>query len=477
MEAGRLAKGAALGCASLLAALLAACSRPEEPGDAGWSPEAAAAYLDQREGWWRGWREAARDHETFCVSCHTALPYALSRPALRRALAESSRAVEERALLDNVRKRVRLGSEIGPYYREGSNKVEESRGTEAVLNALVLATYDAELGRLSLDARMAFANLWELQRTEGDDAGGWSWLNFGLRPWEASDSPYFGAALAAAAVGTAPESYRSEPEIRENLARLRGYLERHYTEQSLHHRTVLLWASTKLTGLLSPERREALVGEILAAQRRDGGWSVSSLNRSWAGSSLRSYVRSWVRSDGTLVDAESDGYATGLVTFTLLRAGVPRENVALHRGLSWLARHQSREHGDWRASSLNRRRSPSSNVGRFMSDAATAYAALALTEAHPMDAARGGLAPTLRPEHDVGRFARHADHPLDLRFGDDERRREEDGVARRGIGAGGRARPRHHAALQHLGLEARGHPAVGGEVPLGRLVLDELDGG
>src|SRR5262249_41684353 len=53
-----------------------------------WDPNAAAAYLDRRQSWWIEWPRAQRDHETFCVSCHTAVPYALSRSALRTALAE-----------------------------------------------------------------------------------------------------------------------------------------------------------------------------------------------------------------------------------------------------------------------------------------------------------------------------------------------------------------------------------------------------
>src|SRR5713101_6311610 len=67
---------------------------------------AAAAYLDNRLDWWVHWPNAARDHDTSCVSCHTALPYALARPALHRALEEHEAAIPERTLLANVGKRV-----------------------------------------------------------------------------------------------------------------------------------------------------------------------------------------------------------------------------------------------------------------------------------------------------------------------------------------------------------------------------------
>ena len=105
----------------LVLGLLMACSRPGASSAAAapgrtlrgqgrleLSPKAAAAYLDRRADWWMGWQGAARDHGTFCVSCHTALPYALSRPALRERLADEAPSDEERRLLDNVTKRVRL---------------------------------------------------------------------------------------------------------------------------------------------------------------------------------------------------------------------------------------------------------------------------------------------------------------------------------------------------------------------------------
>jgi hypothetical protein len=87
-------------------------------------------------------------------------------------------------------------------------------------------------------------------------------------------------------------------------------------------------------------------------------------------------------------DSASDGYATALVTLVLEQAAVPRAAAGTRRGLAWLASNQMGHDGGswirwqggfWVSHSLNKWRSPWSNVGRFMSDAATAYAVLALT--------------------------------------------------------------------------------------------------
>jgi squalene-hopene/tetraprenyl-beta-curcumene cyclase len=339
-----------------------------------WNQKAAAAYLDQRAGWWMEWPKAARDHETFCVSCHTAVPYALSRPLLRKALAEKAASANERRLLDNVTKRVRLWKEVAPFYSDadrGAYKTVESRGTESVLNALILSSHDAQSGQLSDDTRVALDNMWAEQQTTGDKKGAWLWLRFANEPWEADDSDYYGAALAAVAVGTAPENYRARPEIQNNLKMLREYLNHESAAQITINRVVLLWASAKLPGLLEPERQEAIINEVLGKQQADGGWSLSSLSGGWK------------RNDGTLQEVKSDGYATGLITFALQQAGIPRENAQEKLGLAWLAANQNKSEGFWLAYSLNKNiehhMTPSTAL--FMNDAATAYAVLALTEA------------------------------------------------------------------------------------------------
>jgi squalene-hopene/tetraprenyl-beta-curcumene cyclase len=310
------------------------------------------------------------------------MPYALARPALHKVLGERAPTENERVLIDNVTKRVRLWKVIAPPYSDkeyGANKGNESRGTEAVLLAFVLANNDAQSGKLSADTRTAFDNLWALQQTDGAQKGAWLWQMFGLNPWEGSISPYYGATLAAIAVGTAPEQYRSTPEIQNNIKELRDYLDREYSAQPLINRVTLLWASAKVPGLLTPERQESITEDVLSKQQADGGWSLFPLARTWKDLGPSALVGKWKRDDGTLQETGSDGFATGIAVFVLQQAGISHENAQLKRGREWLVRNQNRTEGFWVAYSLNKRRELSSYVGKFMSDAATAFAVLALT--------------------------------------------------------------------------------------------------
>jgi squalene-hopene/tetraprenyl-beta-curcumene cyclase len=363
----------------ILAIGLLLCPAVKAGETTGWDVQAAARYLDARAAEWSSFKNADRGQgadKVSCLSCHTSVSYALGRPALRRVAGDDRPTDHESRLLEHVRRRVDHWGELDTprfhlSYDFDDRKKIESWGTEAVLNALILAREDRRNG---LDApsdptRQALRHLWATQRKEGPDAGSWDWLDFGLRPWEAGESRYYGTTLAAIAVGTAPGYLKGvdDADARAGVDRLRRCLSSHLEDQNLHNRLFALWASTAIDGLLATPQRQQIIDQVLAKQQKNGGWSLSSLV-------------DCRRQDGTPQETGPDGYATGLALHALQLAGVGRDQPAVARGLGWLRSNQQSD-GRWVAASLNKRRDPKTHVGKFMSDAATAFAILAL-EAH-----------------------------------------------------------------------------------------------
>jgi squalene-hopene/tetraprenyl-beta-curcumene cyclase len=312
-----------------------------------------------------------------CVSCHTVVPYAIVRSSLGRRLFEPEMPAPQRILMASVETRVQNWSSMPPFYSDavyGRGKTAESRATEAVLNAVILASYDAQHGHLRSVTRTAFKEAWALQDEPGENRGGWKWQNFHLAPFESVESGYQGAALLMQAVKNAPDGYAREPQIQEHVIRLQEYLRGHYAQQPLLNQIYILWLSPKVPGLLTTIERTLLLNAIQSHQEPDGGWILSSLDPQPATSRLARLMHQFA---GVARPVESDGYATGLVVMALKATGTNPGNKALRGGLDWLERHQEAD-GSWRANSLNGRPDPASDVGRFMRDAATAYAAMAL---------------------------------------------------------------------------------------------------
>lgn len=352
---------------------VSAANSPSDPKN--WNPASAASYLDMREIWWQKWPSAQMGHGTVCISCHTVIPYALVRPALRQHLGEKGMVAPEATMLSSVEKRVTDWSRTTPFYTDavdGPGKTAQSHATEAVLNAVILSARDAAGGELRSVTRTAFDEAWALQEKSGEDAGSWNWQDFDLAPWESTESGYQGAALLAIALGNTPGHYANEPGVREHLDRLQSYLRSQYAAQPLMSQLYVLWASARMTGLMVEADRTKLIEKIDDLQLHDGGWALPSLDQQ---PGMRRYLLDhWKQISNT---AESDGCATGLVVLALEEGGVNPRDPALKRGLQWLVEHQAKD-GSWWASSLNGSRDPDSEIARFMSDAATGYAALAL---------------------------------------------------------------------------------------------------
>ena len=381
MAKGRVMLGypVAVTAAVVLAAIVCAATegadRPLSKPAAGWNPQAAARYLDSREVWWQGWDHANRDHGTKCVSCHTQAPYALARPLLRRTLSESAVSSSEKAMLADVERRVRNWDTMLPFYSDekyGKGKEIESRDAESVLNAIILASYDAGKPKLSEVTRLAFDHAWLLQSQTGPDAGAWVWQNFAYTPWESKESQYHWAALMAMALGRAPTEYCGDLNIAPHIALLRSYLRSHYDAQPLLNKIVVLWASGRDHNLLSAPQQKELAAELGKLQHTDGGWSTTDLG-------------AWERRDKTPLETRSDGYATGLIVLALEETGADQPpgtrgttSSPVKWGLGWLLANQDKGTGSWPAWSLNKNRDPKSDAGLFMTDAATSYAVLAL---------------------------------------------------------------------------------------------------
>lgn len=271
----------------------------------------------------RGWLE-----ERECaLSCHTTHTFLLAS----EHLGPDASAVRT-AILDRVDARVQGWASAEPWYGGTPQKVAQSRGTEAVLNAFGLTTQDHPAASKAID---------HLALAQRDD-GGWDWLDFGLSPWEDADAEVAGAALAAVALAQAPDPPAA------TVSALRTYLRRHADDDpSLHNAVALLWSDATLGEILRGGPGDPTLRAVLDAQDSDGSWS-------------------------------RDAYLTAFAVYALAQCSGDAPTAAAARGRTWLRKHQAAS-GAWRAHSPNRRRAFNHQLA---TDAATALAVLAL---HPRE--------------------------------------------------------------------------------------------
>lgn len=312
-------------------------TKADEPIAKEFSLAKAGEYLD---GVGVNW---TRDRQ--CVTCHTNLPYVMARPLVKT---DDAGWKEVRAFLEKDVAGWKTGKPRGDAY--------------VVATATGLAFLDANTtGKLSDSTKAAFAKMWQTQQK----GGYWNWLKCDWPPMEHDD--YYGAVLAAVAVGVAPGDYAKSADAKEGLAKLTGYLTK-TPAPDLHHRAMLLWASLKIDGLMTPEARKATITELAKAQQSDGGWSLASLG-------------AYTRKDKSKNDPKSasDGYGTGFVTFVLRQA--EPNHPAIAKGVAWLKANQ-RESGRWFTRSL------SNDKAHYIANAGTAFAVLAIQSASEKSAAK-----------------------------------------------------------------------------------------
>ena len=304
-------------------------------GGADWNPRLAAQYLDSRQKEWFVWPRANAAAKP-CVSCHTGVTYLLARPALGKALGEDTPTVYETGLLASLRSRM---DQKEPAAAPGL-------GVESILAARFLATGEA------------LERMWALQVREGAAKGAWNWFSLDRDPWEMAESRFYGAALAAMAV---PAKDHGRPAARELVA----YLQREQAAQPLHNRLMLLWASAAFPEVLPAAARRAMVDEVWKQQQSDGSWTMDALGP------FQAHPKAPRPGGG-------NAYATAFAAYAIEQAGGDAANPKLARALAWLGAHQDPECGCWQAVSMNEQYEPGSMQSKFMSDAATSFAVLAL---------------------------------------------------------------------------------------------------
>lgn len=302
-----------------------------------WNRDAAFAYLEARHKDWAGWKYSQRPGGA-CFSCHTGLPYLLALRA--RGRSESSFAEGTR---------VRLGA------HPAGTEFPRHEGAESVLNLAVLALERRSPETpLTTSDRAALERLWKNQIPDGEAKGSWKWFVNGLDPLDTEVSHFYGAALAEFALTAYPDQPRT------NVEALREFLRRDAPKQPLHNR--LAWIAFS-----DHSPRETVLRELWALQEKDGGWTTMSLGP-------------WAAHPDAPPDKGSNAYATAWSAFAAQLAGTACSDSRMKRALGWLERKQDRATGAWKSPSMNQVYEPGSTQEKFMTDAATGFAAAVLSK-------------------------------------------------------------------------------------------------
>lgn len=309
----------------------------------------AVEYLEQGTVAWNGQRK--------CITCHTNGTYMVVRPALTPTLGKPSEATREFFL-----------ATLKTFATEDRTKLKQStRPAQVIYLAAGLAEWDAHVTKqLSPETEQALALMFEIQL----DTGTWGSLDC----WPPYESDAFHeATVAAMAAATAPGWLKKIADTKNEkllgaVEKLKTYL-RTETPPHDYSRTLLLWANSRLPGLVDDGQKQELIAMLFQQQRDDGGWSIRTFAdpEKW-GSGNRAKK---LKAEPEFAAPPSDGHMTGLAIIVLREAGVPATEARLQKGVAWLKSNQ-RASGRWWTRSLN------TDSWHFITYSGTAFPLLAL---------------------------------------------------------------------------------------------------
>lgn len=319
----------------------------------------ALDYLEKGTVAWNGTRK--------CITCHTNGTYMVVRPALTAKLGKPSEATREFFL-----------ATLKTFATEDRAKLKQStRPAQVIYLAAGLAEWDAHVTKsLSSETEQALSLMFEIQL----DTGTWGTLDC----WPPYESDAFHeATVAAMAAATAPGWLKKIADAKDekNLAaieKLKTYLRAEPTPHD-YSRTLLLWANSRMTGLVDDARKQELIAMLLQQQREDGGWSIRTFASpdKWGKGNREKKLKD----EPEFGTPPSDGHMTGLAILVLREAGVPATDARIQKGIAWLKSNQ-RASGRWWTRSLN------TDSWHFITYSGTAFPLLALQMCDALPAAK-----------------------------------------------------------------------------------------
>lgn len=313
-------------------------------------------YLKQGHTAWSGQRK--------CVACHTNGIYMTVMPALQTQLGAPDPAARQ-FFVDALKA------------KQTTAATTLQKGTtpeQIIYMAAGLAEWDRHVTKqLSPETEAALRLMFSVQR----DTGSWRALDC-WPPYESDE--YHPATVAAMAVGTAPGwlakiEKDGDKEMLAAVERLKKYL-RETPPIHDYAKVLLLWASTRMPGLLDGAKQSELIAALGAKQRDDGGWSIRNFAEpeQWGKGNRAEKLRA----EPEFKTTPSDGHMTGLAVIVLREVGVAKNDPRLTKAIAWLKSNQ-RNDGRWWTRSLN------TDTYHFISYSSTAFPlwALALCDELP----------------------------------------------------------------------------------------------